>query len=151
MNFWQKILLFFSYQRYAFLLFPISLFLLIFPYLLLPKYFLSWIIIIPLGITGLFVFFFSMNVAFQYPRKIRATKTLFKKISDENFSSANIKSYCKDPCWRVVADTILKEASIGKTERKKIILSFKEELLQESKRVVLIDKKNGISYSIGDN
>jgi len=127
----KKFLLFLSYQRYSALIVGTTAIVL---WLVAP-----WLweatggLFAPLkwGIRGLLALLlipirFAIEIAFKWPRKLRATVIAFARIDAGRFSEKSIQKYCEDPCFRVVAHQILRKAGYTREARSETILRFKK-------------------------
>ncbi len=135
MSTWQRLRLFISYQRYSALL----LVLVIAACTLGIPYLWKWtrdLSVLRWGLLSLFLmpqFFvlrFSWFIATKWPRKYRATLLAKKRIASGGFSPASIERYCEDPCFRVVANEILRMAQLPKQDRRTMIARYKEKARQ---------------------
>lgn len=136
--------LWFTYQRYAFLLIgvPVTL-------VALASRALPWWAVSLVALVGIAPARFGVEVWGRYPRKLRATRLALARIEAGTFSPASIKRYCGDPCFRLVADEILARSGMGTRERKLVIKRFSEQLKKEDSVLVLVDHVRGTVLTLG--
>jgi hypothetical protein len=103
----------------------------------------GWAALIVAGPLSLSLGRFSVEVLRAHPRKLRATWAHQRRIDGQRFSPAAIKTYCGDPCWRVVADEVLTRAGIPAGSRRELIRQFRAELDDENNSTVIVDHTTG--------
>ena len=107
----KLLLLWISYQRYVFLLLALAAGVVLVPLRWFPVHWRWWglpVLLVALQCTGLAAF-----VLRRWPRKLRATLVAMRRIRRGGFEVQSVSPYCNDPCFRVVARQILREAGLG--------------------------------------
>jgi hypothetical protein len=128
--------LWWSYQRYVFALGAVAL--LIAAASVTAAALLSWwwalgcLVSIPLAR-------FAASIWSHYPRKVELTLSALALIEDKTFSPDLLRNYCGDPCYRVVADEILRYTGRNAVERREVIRAHHEALSQARAEVVVIE------------
>lgn len=127
-----------SYQRYAFLLLGV-------PALGLAAL-IAWTSPwwwVPAGLIALVPIKFGITVAARFPRKLRATWIATRRIDSGRFAPTSVRSYCGDPCFRVVAHEILRRAGVPRAERRRLVTQYREELHRDRSTLVIVDHLAG--------
>jgi hypothetical protein len=140
----ERARLWLGFQRYAFVLLGAPTALVTVSVLALP-----WWATAVLAVAALAPVSFGVTVWSRYPRKIRATRVALARIANGSFSPASVKRHCGDPCFRLVADEILRRANMARSERKLVIKGFAEQLRREDSMLVLVDHVRGTVITFG--
>jgi hypothetical protein len=145
----ERLRLWLSYQRYAILL-PLACAAALGALVALASVWawawLGLIIMVPVAITTAG---FTLEVVRAYSRKLRATWAQERRMAAGRFSPEALRSYCGDPCWRVVANEILTRAGYSRTQRRALIQAFRRELDSDAHAVVIVDHLTGAVRRIG--
>lgn len=104
----------------------------------------GWASVLIAGPLGANIGRFSVEVFLAHPRKLRATWAHQRRIDGQRFSPTAIRSYCGDPCWRVVANEVLRRAGLPAAERRTLIRRFTAELHDENNATVIVDHTTGM-------
>jgi hypothetical protein len=86
---------------------------------------------------------FALEIARRWPRKLRALRVASRRIALGRFTTAEIRSYCADPCFRVVARQILRRAGLPGAQARQIIREHARALRDEASEVVIFDHRRG--------
>lgn len=134
----ERIRLWLSYQRYAFLLVALAA---------LVVTAVAWIAphagwwLWPLAPVPVYIVYrllgFAREVHGRWPRKLRATLLASQRIATGRFRPASVRAYCGDPCFRVVADEILRRSGMARTERRDLIRQFRHQASEPTFLVVV--------------
>ncbi|HVK88454.1 MAG TPA: hypothetical protein VM513_30250 [Kofleriaceae bacterium] len=108
-----------------------------------------WWVAMLVGLVAIAPVRFGVEVLGRWPRKLRATRISLGRIKAGRFRPEHIRSYCGDPCFRVVAHEILTRAGIPRAERRRIVARFREELRRERDVLVVIDHVRGTVITFG--
>ncbi|MGM0598091.1 MAG: MerC domain-containing protein [Myxococcota bacterium] len=137
----KKIKLYFSFNRYSFLLLFCALLPALVIILLKPQWWWLWGIF---ALVGIWLLRWAWLIHAQTFKKFHILK---KNIYRQNQTEkSSIGKYCSDPCYRVVANEILANQGLGFRQRKKIIRKMKKTAAEENKYSVVVDFKNQIVY-----
>lgn len=134
-----------SYQRYGLLLcgggvaVPAAI------ALVWPGLFWLWA---PLALLMLKPIGFGITVLRRWPKKLRATMLAEHRIRSGRFRPASVKSYCGDPCFRVVAHEILTRAGMPRAERFALIATLRREHEASSRVLLLVDHTTGTVFTV---
>lgn len=139
-----RVRLWFHYQRYAFVLLGVPTALVVAAALALP-----WWAALLVALPSLAPVRFGVEVWSRWPRKLRATRVALARIEAGSFHHASIKRHCGDPCFRLVADEVLKRAGLPRSERKLVISGYAEQLRKEDSMLVLVDHVRGTVITFG--
>jgi len=96
-----------------------------------------------IAVAGLAPARFGVTVLARWPRKLRATRVGLARIAAGTFTPASIRSYCGDPCFRVVARELLAASGVPGAERRAIVHRFTGELRAEGSVAMLVDHVRG--------
>ncbi|MEO6771763.1 MAG: hypothetical protein ABI467_01920 [Kofleriaceae bacterium] len=107
-----------------------------------------WVVILAVGV-GLVPGRFAIEVLGRWPRKLRATRVGLARIDAGAFTPASIRSYCGDPCFRVVATELLVRAGIARADRRALVRRFSDELRDARGIVLLVDHVRGTVLTLG--
>lgn len=140
----ERVRLWLSYQRYGFLLVGVPLVAVATAIVYAP-----WWVAILVALAGIAPFRFGIEVLGRWQRKQRATRIAIARITAGRFQPASIKSYCGDPCFRVVAREILLRAGVAPAERRQLVATFREQLRKEQNVLVMIDHVRGTVITLG--
>ncbi len=136
----QWLRLWFSYQRYGFLLLSCAA-------LLLAGSWLAWHspwLTAVAALAAAWPFFFGMTVLARWPEKVRATRVADHRRAAGRFDPSDVRPLCGDPCFRVVANELLVRASVPRAERRRLIAELREAVERENRTGVMIDHTRGI-------
>jgi hypothetical protein len=140
----ERIRLALSYQRYAFLLAVVTGFVATIALVYLPWYLAIIAALVCLKLASATVFITS-----KLPRKMRATALADRRIARGNFHPRRVQPYCADPCFRVVADEILRRAGYGFRERRSLLRELTAAAEADARAVVFVDHKQGTVVRMG--
>jgi hypothetical protein len=101
---------------------------------------LSWLLVVPVALR---VAGFAVEVVRAYPRKLRATALAWRRIERGSFTPVAVRGWCGDPCWRVVADEVLRKAGLPRAERRRVIADYAAQLRREAGETIVIDHRAG--------
>jgi hypothetical protein len=132
--------LWFSYQRYGFLLVGSAVALPLGAWIGLHSWWLMAIAVL----LALPAFIFGMNALARWPEKVRATKLADRRIAAGRFDPLDVRPFCGDPCFRVVANELLRRASVPRCERRRVIAELRAQVDRENNMGVMIDHTRGI-------
>lgn len=91
---------------------------------------------------------FGAIVWARWPRKLRATQVADARIRAGRFAPRTIRTYCGDPCYRVVAGELLRRAGVPRRERRRIVSQYREELRRDRSTLVIVDHLAGTVTTI---
>ena len=134
-----RVRLWLSYQRYAFVLIggaALAIAALV--------HAAPWWLAAPGALLALVPLCFGVTVWARFPRKLRATRIALARIGSGRFQPTAVRAYCGDPCFRVVADEILRRAGHDRAARRALIARFKGELAAERDTLVFVDHARGV-------
>jgi hypothetical protein len=137
-----------SYQRYAFLLGGAPIVAAVATLALAPHRWYFWI---PLAIVAVLTVPQATLVYRRFPRKIRATIAARRRIARGTFDPRWVRNYCGDPCFRVVAQQILRDAGMSRAERRQLVRRFALEKRNEPDFVLFVDRANGVQIRVEGN
>jgi hypothetical protein len=112
-----------SYQRYALLLAALAVALPAAAATWTPQRWYVWLVVIPVAWK---IAAFAWQVSSRWPRKLRATALATRRIAAGRFHPRSVRGYCGDPCFRVVANEVLRRAGISRARRRELIGAFAE-------------------------
>ncbi len=132
----ERLRLWLSYQRYAFLLIGGGLALVAAVVAWRPHAWWLWgpavlLVAKPIG--------FGVVVWRRWPKKLRATIVGLRRIEAGRFRPDSLRAYCGDPCFRVVAREILRRAGVPPAERRTIMKRLTAEKRKQDDTLVLVD------------
>lgn len=130
----ELVRLWLSYQRYAFLLAALALALVAAVAVWMPTRWYAWLIAVP--VAGR-IAVFAWQVYRRWPRKLRATALATLRIASGRFAPRSVRGYCGDPCFRVVANEILRRAGLPRAERRGLIGQFAREAREPAFLIVV--------------
>ena len=135
-----------SYQRYGLLLcssavVPVTV------ALLWPWLYWVWA---PLALLALPPMRFGVTVLGRWPRKLRATLVAEHRIRRGRFRPESVRSYCGDPCFRLVAHEILTRAGMPAAERRALVARLRAEHEASSRVLLLVDHATGTVFTVQD-
>lgn len=118
-----------SYQRYAALVVVLSLGCVALVMNLTASWSTLWRWLAIAGSVGaaLLGLHFARQIAGRWPRKLRATLLADRRIKAGRFRESSLQHYCEDPCFRVVANEILRRAGQARSERRELIRRYSEQ------------------------
>lgn len=134
-----------SYQRYGLLLCGGGVALPATVALLWPRLFWLWA---PLALLVLKPIGFGVTVLGRWPKKLRATLIAEHRMQRGRFRPASVKSYCGDPCFRLVAREILTRAGMPAAERRALVARLRAEHEQSSRVLLLVDHATGTVFTV---
>lgn len=134
-----------SYQRYGMLLCGGGVALPATVALLWPRLFWVWA---PLALLMLKPIGFGVTVLKRWPRKLRATLVAEHRLQRGRFRPESVKSYCGDPCFRLVAHEILARAGMPAAERRALVARLRAEYEQSSRVLLLVDHATGTVFTV---
>jgi hypothetical protein len=103
---------------------------------------------IPLVLVAIAPLSFAGRVLAMWPRKLRATRIALARIASGRFAPAQVRGHCGDPCFRVVADEILRRAGVDRRQRQSLIAGYEEELGRRDV-LLLVDRTAGVVVTVG--
>ena len=139
----ERARLWLSYQRYALLFFAIALVL-----VLAPVVWARWYFWLPAMLVGLKIAGAGVEIYRRFPKKIRATIAARRRIDRGTFVVEFVESYCGDPCFRVVAREILRNANVPAIERARIVREFSARQREKKDSIVFVDRTNGVQIRV---
>ena len=104
---------------------------------------------IPVALAAIAPVAFGTRVLVRWPDKVRATRIADHRIAQGRFAPGQVRSYCGDPCFRVVAAEILARAGIARAERRALIAHFRGEIEQRGGVLLLVDRAGGVVVTVG--
>lgn len=134
-----------SYQRYGVLLcgggvaLPASI------ALVWPRLFWVWA---PLALLMLKPIGFGVTVLGRWPKKLRATLIAEHRMQRGRFRPESVRSYCGDPCFRLVAHEVLTRAGMPATERRALVARLRAEHEQRSRVLLFVDHATGTVFTV---
>jgi hypothetical protein len=142
----ERIRLWFSYQRYAILIVAlVALAVGVLFYLGAAGMLAAPLAIYPIGKS----LAFAREIASNLPRKLRITQLASARIASGRFTASRVTTYCGDPCFRVVANEILRRAGLPRQQRRTLIRQFAREQRRRGGQVlVLVDRERGVRLEI---
>jgi hypothetical protein len=135
--------LWWSYQRYALAIVAATAAVVAAAVLLAPPW--IWI---PAALIAIAPLSFAGRVLAMWPRKLRATRIALARIATGRFAPAQVRGHCGDPCFRVVADEILRRAGTPRRQRQILIARYEEELARRDV-LLLVDRTAGVVVTVG--
>lgn len=139
----RRVRLWLSYQRYGIVLTLGSL-----ATIALAAWLAPWWLAVAVGLVALWPIGFGVIVLRRWPRKLRATLVAEHRLAAGRFRPAQVRPYCGDPCFRVVAGEILGRAGTAPAERRALIAAYRAELERERDIVVMIDHSRGVIVTV---
>jgi hypothetical protein len=133
-----------SYQRYACLLLGVPA-----AVVALAIAYAPWWAVIVAGVVALAPVRFGLEVLGRWRRKLRVTRVGLARIAGGTFTPQSIRSYCGDPCFRVVASELLVRAGVARAERRALLRKFSDEQRAERGIVILVDHVRGTVFTLG--
>lgn len=137
-SFLQKVLYFFSYNRYALLIAIFSI-----AIVLASIIWGHWYIWVPVSLAALRALYWAWSIARQFPKKLHITKKLLLAQRQESFSPEDVVKYCADPCYRVVARGALASAGIGRRQRNALVREYTARARDLAHALVIVDPEKG--------
>lgn len=137
-----------SYQRYGLLLCGVGVALPAAVALRWPGLFWVWV---PLALIMLKPIGFGVTVLRRWPRKLRATLVAEHRIERGRFRPESVRSYCGDPCFRLVAHEILTRAGMPAAERRALVARLRAEHEQSARVLLLVDHATGTVFTVQGN
>jgi hypothetical protein len=134
----ERARLWLSYQRYAILLFGAAAAAMA----LLVAWTSPWWWA-PAALAALVPVRFAVSVLARWPRKLQATRVAVHRLEAGRFSPRQIRAYCGDPCFKLVAAEILRRAGLPLAQRRRLIDQYSEELRRDRSTVVIFDHTSG--------
>ena len=133
-----------SYQRYGMLLCGGGVALPASVALAWPRLFWVWA---PLALLMLKPIGFGVTVLRRWPKKLRATRIAAHRMRRGRFRPESVKSYCGDPCFRLVAHEILARAGMPAAERRALVARLRAEH-ESSQVLLLVDHATGTVFTV---
>ena len=121
---WVRARLWFSYQRYVFLLVAGGVGLPVGAYVLWPD---GWYVWAPLGLFGLFCLKGAVTIFSNFGHKLRVTAMLQRRYARVGFSPTLLAQYAEDPCYRVVSNEVMRRVGVPPTERRRVLAELKHQ------------------------
>jgi len=140
---WTCARLFLSYQRYGFLLVGGSAAVVAAAIVAAPIW--VWV---PLAAAAFVPVRFGVYVLGRWPKKLRATQIATHRIRAGRFTPDQVRSYCGDPCFRVVAHEILARAGVPRAEQRAIVARLREEHARRQDVLLLVDRASGVVVTL---
>lgn len=134
-----------SYQRYGMLLCGGGVALPATVALLWPGLFWVWG---PLALLMLKPIGFGVTVLRRWPKKLRATLIAEHRLQRGRFRPESVRSYCGDPCFRLVAHEILTRAGMPAAERRALVARLRAEYEQSARVLLLVDHATGTVFTV---
>lgn len=134
-----------SFQRYALLFAGGAALALSCVAVFAPTVWWLWLIAILLAGKLLLV---AREIAGRYPRKLRALTVGMRRIARGNFDPTMVRNYCTDPCYRVVAHTLLKRAGVPAEQRRRLVREFTAEIKREQNKTFIFNMSEGTATEI---
>jgi hypothetical protein len=103
---------------------------------------------IPVAALALAPVGFGITVLRRWPRKLRATRIAQRRIDSGRFTPSSVRSFCGDPCFRVVAREILRRAGLGRAERRALVAGWALELRRSGEFLILVDRDRGTVFTM---
>ena len=139
----ERLRLWLSYQRYGLALVSGG------PALVVGVAWLApWWLAAVVALPALAPIGFGVQVLARWPRKLRATEVAIARQRAGRFRDDSVRGYCGDPCFRVVADEILRRAGRGRAERAARIAEFREQVRREGDMLILVDRVGGTVVTV---
>jgi len=135
---WQKVRLFFSYNRYALAILALSLTI---PTVLFM--FTRWYFWVPAALVALLALYWAWHIYRQFPKKLHITKKMLLAQRNSSFQTTDIVKYCGDPCYRVVAHHVLATARVPAPERRRLVRDSVEQAHDLAHALVFVDREKG--------
>jgi len=142
----ERVRLWLRFQRYGLLLVGAPLVAVVVAVRAMP-----WWVAMFVGIVGLAPARFGVEVLSRWPKKLRALRIGIARIRAQRFTVTSIKPYCGDPCFRVVADELLRRAGEPRAARRDAIRRYANDLREQERMLVLVDHVRGTVPTIGGN
>ena len=140
----ERLRLWLSYQRYAFVLVGGSAALALAMIALAP-----WWLAAPVVLLAIVPARFGLTVWARYPRKLRATQVAAHRIAHGRFQPSSVTSYCGDPCFRVVAHEILRRAGHDRSSRRALIAQFRCDMEARGGILLIVDHAGSVVATVG--
>ena len=136
----ERVRLWISYQRYGLLLVGGSMAAVAAVIALAPHAWWAWGV---LALATLPLVRFGITVLGRWPRKLAATLIAEHRIRRGRFRVEQVRPYCADPCFRVVAREILDRAGIARDQQKTLVARFCREQQAADRMLMLVDREHG--------
>lgn len=140
-----RALLWLSYNRYFFLLVLAAAALLALPLVPVRGSYWAWFVTAP---AALVVLNFAVTIPAKHHRKLRATKRSLARLSLGTFKPEGVAKYCGDPCSRVLADQVLKQAGVARKERRRLISEYARQAEERSGQLLIVDRARGVLVTV---
>lgn len=141
----ERLRLWFSYQRYAFILVVLPVGVVAALIGVAPSWWWLWG---PVALVALKFVAFAVEVYGRWPRKMRATLLADRRIAAGRFRPEMVRRYCGDPCFRVVAREILRRAGVDRPTRQQLIRQFAAEEAERGHTLVMVDPAGGVRFEV---
>ncbi len=132
--------LWFSFQRYAFVLTALAVSPLVVVAVVAPTVWWAWLVAV---VPALWVGRFAVEVWFRWPRKIRLWRVGVHRIAAGRFVPEDVRTHCGDPCYRVVADELLRQCGVAAAERRVLLARWQAEAAAAGHELIIIDHIGG--------
>lgn len=142
LSFGTALALWFSLNRYVFLLVAVVAVLLAGPRVLeawIPWSRWLWIPAVP---VGLWLLHFAVTILSRFPKKRRAVARGITRLHRKTFSEADLVKYCDDPCSRVVVTELLRRKGVSPAQRRRRVRELSEQARERSGQLVILDTTN---------
>ena len=133
-----------SYQRYGLVLLGAPALVLV-----VAAAYAPWWAVLLVGLAGIAPVRFGIEVLGRWPRKLRATRLQLARIAAGTFAPDAVRSYCGDPCFRVVAREVLARAGVPRRERAELVRRFADDARRAGRVAVLFDHVRGTAIMLG--
>jgi len=134
-----RVRLWLSYQRYGLLLVGGSAAVVAAAIVATPVW--VWV---PLAALAFVPVRFGVYVLGRWPQKLRATRIAAHRIRAGRFTPEQVRAYCGDPCFRVVAREILARAGIPQPARRALMARLRDEHAARRDVLLLVDHASRI-------
>ncbi|MBN2722588.1 MAG: hypothetical protein JXR95_00795 [Deltaproteobacteria bacterium] len=139
----KKLKLYFSFNRYAYLLLISGILLPLSSLILKPAW---WWLTLLLLFPAIWMIKWAYFIHSQTSKKFHILKKQMFEHSESGGELSPLSKYCGDPCYRVVADEILIQRNVGFFERRKIIRKNTRIARSENNFSFAVDFKNHVVY-----
>ncbi|WAS97467.1 hypothetical protein [Nannocystis punicea] len=129
-----------SFQRYALLLALVAASPLALTWWQMPAAWWAWSLA---AVVALRIGAVAVAVGGRWPRKLRALRVATRRIELGRFAPADVRRYCGDPCFRVVAREALRRAGVPAAEARRLVRAYARELRIEASELVVVDHVGG--------
>ncbi len=134
-----------SYQRYAFLMAGVPLAATLAVAVRWPGAWWAWA---PMVALTLKLWAFAATIWQRWPYKRVATLRFQRQIDAGRFTPDSLRSFCDDPCFRVVAREVARRAGIRGAAQRALLRRLTAEQADRGRQLILVDRAQGVVFQV---